>query len=564
MSLDSFMIGGLARELDARLAGARIDKIFMPRPAEVVLAVRTAQGNERLMLSCGGANSGAYFTALRPENPPAPPMLCMLLRKHMQGGRIVSVRQPEGERMLLLTFTSTDELGRQSEKQLALELMGKRTNLLLLDEQGIILGCVKKLDQDPAQERAILPGLKYRLPPRSGAPSVFALSREEIAAIASRELYHDLPGALEGVSPAVARELEERALAPGEAATILRELADGGAEPYLIRRGGADFDVSPLPITRFEDGESVRWRDFSSLLDDFYRARRGADLKKNLTASLKKTLDNHRGRLERKLGKQRQELLTAQNREDLKKRADLITANLYAIKSGDSETVVVDYFDPEMKKLTIALDPDLSPQQNAQLLYKRYARLKNAEQALTAQIEAGESELAYIESLLYSLERAADEKEIRELEQEVTAAGYLKKAAAKKKKPDKPAAFAPRRYVTAGGFTLLRGRNNRENDRLTMRTAHGGDLWFHARSVPGSHVVMLTEGREPSVADVEEAAALAAFWSRSGASPRVAVDYTRVKHVKKPQGAQAGMVNYFEFKTILIEPKDLRAMNNEK
>ncbi|MBQ1270247.1 MAG: NFACT family protein, partial [Clostridia bacterium] len=296
---------------------------------------------------------------------------------------------------------------------------------------------------------------------------------------------------------------------------------------------------------------------FSSLMDSFYMARREEDLKKNLSSSLKKTLENHRARLERKLGKQRQELLTAQKREDLKQRADLITSNIYAIRSGDSKAVVTDYFTEGMPTVEIPLDPELSPQQNAQLLYKRYTRLKNAEEALMVQIEHGESELEYLESLLYQLEQARGEKEIRELSLEASQAGYVKKAQnGKKNKPEKQGAIVPKKYVTAGGFTLLRGRNNRENDHLTMRMAKGGDLWFHARNIPGSHVIMVLEGREPSVPDIEEAAALAAFWSKAGKSPRVPVDYTRAKHVKKPSGARPGMVNYFEFKTILIEPSD--------
>ena len=315
--------------------------------------------------------------------------------------------------------------------------------------------------------------------------------------------------------------------------------------------------ISAMEITQYPDGESVRAESFSRLMDDFYMQRRGEELKKNLSASLKKTLENHRARLERKLGKQKQELLTAQNREKLKKNADLIMANIYAIRSGDDKAVVTDFFDEGMPSVTITLDAELSPQQNAQLLYKRYARMKNAEQALTAQIELGEGELAYIDSLLYSLELASGEKDIRELTAEAAQAGYVKKASTKKQKAEKPGAIAPRRYVTSGGFALLRGRNNRENDQLTMRMAKGNDLWFHARNIPGSHVIMSLEGREPQVSDIEEAAALAAFFSKAGASPRVPVDYTRAKRVKKPQGARPGMVNYFEFQTILIEPKEL-------
>ncbi len=557
MSLDSFFITAQTRALDARLSGARIDKIFMPRPAEIVLSIRGEAGNERLMISAGGSNSGIYLTSLRPENPPAPPMLCMLLRKHMQGGRILSVSQPEGERMMVITFSSTDELGGVSEKRLICELMGKRTNILLLDENGIILGCVKKVDYEMSPDRALLPGLAYRMPPRSGRPSVYELDEERLASLLEGASDSDaILERLDGISPLTARELLYRGMSPAQMASELKGLANGEGRPWLVRRGGRDADISPIEITQYDDGESVIYDSFSTLLDDFYRARRSADLKKNISASLKKTLDNNRGRLERKLGKQRQELLSARGREELKKQADLITANIYAIKSGDRRAIVTDYFTEGMPQIEIPLDPDISPQQNAQLLYKRYARLKNAELALTAQIEAGEAELKYIDSLLYSLSQAQTEKDIRELTAEAAASGYVKKPQAKKQKQEKPGAFAPKRYVTSGGFTLLRGRNNRENDQLTMRTAKGGDIWFHARNIPGSHVIMQLEGAEPSERDLEEAAALAALYSGAGSSTKVPVDYTRVKNVKKPQGARPGMVNYFNFKTMLIEPKE--------
>lgn len=557
MSLDSFLIKAQAEALNERLAGARIDKIFMPRVGEAVISVRGEMGAERLMVSCGGANSGVYLTSLRPENPPSPPMLCMLLRKHMQGGRIISVTQPEGERMMVITFSSTDELGRMSEKKLVCELMGKRTNLILLDEKDIILGCVKKVDYESSPDRAVLPGLLYHMPPRSGKPSVFGMETEELEALLSDAAdAEQLMDRVEGLSPLIARELIFRGLSAGQMADAIHRLAQGQGSPWLVRRGGRDFDISCMDICQYADGESVPYPDFSLLLDDFYRQKRESELKKNLSLSLKKSLDNHRQRLERKLGKQKQELLTARNREKLKRDADLITANIYAIKSGDDKAVVTDYFSEDMATVEIPLDPDMSPQQNAQLLYKRYARLKNAEEALTRQIELGEEELDYIDSLLYSLGQITGEKDLKELTAEAANAGYVKKTQNRKGKPEKPGAIAPVRYVTSNGFTLLRGRNNRENDRLTMKEAKGGDLWFHARNIPGSHVIMVLEGREPEVSDIEEAAALAALYSQSGQSNRVAVDYTRAKQVKKPQGARPGMVNYFNFKTILIEPKE--------
>ncbi len=557
MSVDSFFLRAQCLELDQELKNARIDKIFMPRPTEIVLALRSQSGNVRLMVSCGGSNAGVYLTGLRPENPPSPPMFCMLLRKHMQGGKILSVTQPEGERLLVLTFTSTDELGRVSEKKLVVELIGKRTNLLLLDEEGIILGCVKKVDYEMS-DRAVLPGLMYRMPPRSDKPSVYGKSAAELGELLQgvREA-DDIMDRLDGVSPQIAAELLHLGYDAAQLGEALYDLAKGSGRPYRICRKGEDFDVSCLPMTRHIDGESILCESFSQLLDDFYSTRRAADLKKNLSSSLRRTLENHRSRLERKLGKQRQELLTAQKREDLKKKADLINSNIYAIRSGDRVATVIDYFDPAMPTVEIPLDPELSPQQNAQLLYKRYTRLKNAEEALQKQISQGEQELEYLESLLYELELVSGEKEIRELTQEAQNAGYVKKTQNKKSKPEKPGVIIPKKYVTSGGFALLRGKNNRENDHVTMRMAKGGDYWFHARNIPGSHVILVCEGREPAISDLEEAAALAAFYSKAGASNRVPVDYTRAKYVKKPSGAKPGMVNYFEFKTMLIEPKDL-------
>ena len=557
MSVDSFFLRAQSLELDNELKNARIDKIFMPRPTEIVLALRSLSGNVRLMISCGGSNAGVYLTSLRPENPPTPPMFCMLLRKHMQGGKILSVTQPEGERLLVLTFTSTDELGRVSEKKMVVELIGKRTNILLLDEEGIILGCVKKVDYEMS-DRAVLPGLLYRMPPRSDKPSVYGKTAVELTELLQGvQEGDDIMDRLDGVSPQIAAELIHRGMDAAQMGETLYALTQGSGKPYLIRRKGEDHDLSCMEMTRHIDGESILCGSFSQMMDEYYSTRRAIDLKKNLSSSLRRTLENHRSRLERKLGKQRQELLTAQKREDLKKKADLINSNIYAIKSGDRTATVIDYFDPEMPTVEIPLDPELSPQQNAQLLYKRYTRLKNAEEALQGQIAQGEAELEYLESLLYELELVNGEKEIRELTQEAQNAGYVRKAQAKKNKPEKAGVIIPKKYVTTGGFTLLRGRNNRENDHVTMRMAKGGDYWFHARNIPGSHVILVCDNREPAVADLEEAAALAAFYSKAGASNRVPVDYTCAKHVKKPSGARPGMVNYFEFKTMLIEPKDM-------
>lgn len=552
MALDGFLIKALALELDETVKNARIDKIFMPRPLEVVLSLRTQSGVGRMMVSCSGVSPGVYMTSMRTENPSSPPMFCMLLRKHMQGGRILSVKKSESDRIIEISFSSLDELGDLSEKKLVCELMGKKTNILLLNEDGIILGCLKKFDFDERSGRAVLPGMLYRTPLRDGRPVIAGLGEDDIKkAVAKAQSPDELMESFSDLSPQAAKEAFFRGAEEG--GRLLYDISEGNGRPYLIKKDGRESDISCFEQT-WGDFECLPQESFSGMIDSFYGQRRGEDYKKGLTSELKKTLDNHKKRIERRLAKQRQELLAAEDRERLKKEADLITSNLYAIKSGDRYAEVTDYFSEGMPTIKIALDADISPQQNAQRLYKKYARLKNAEEALSAQIALGESELEYVESLLYSLSCAEGEKDIERLRQEAVDSGLIKKPSVKKAKRPQPQAFNPQRFETSGGFTLLRGRNNGENDRLSLKTAKGGDIWFHVKNAPGSHVILVTDGRKPSEKDIEEAAGLAAFYSSLSGGGKAAVDYTLAKHVKKPSGARPGMVNYFEYKTIIANP----------
>ena len=281
--------------------------------------------------------------------------------------------------------------------------------------------------------------------------------------------------------------------------------------------------------------------------------KRQAESKKALTAALTKTVQNGRARLARKLEKQRLELQEAQGRENLKRQADLITANLYAIRPGDTKARVVDYYDPEMPTVEITLQPDKTPQQNAQALFKKYTRLKNADEALTAQILAGEQELEYLDTVLYTLSEAAGEKEMAAIREELLEGGYIRRTDKTRKKPKD--SFAPREEITEDGFRILVGRNNKENEELTLRRAGKQDLWFHARNIPGSHVVLFTEGREVSDAALLRAAQLAAAWSSGKNQPKLPVDYTTVRQVKKLSGGKPGMVNYYNYQTVLVEPK---------
>ena len=554
MALDSFVIGGLAEELHQRLENARVDKVTMPRRDRIILHLRTLkEGNVRLLL-CAGNGARVHLTQEKFDNPETPPMLCMLLRKQMAGGRILSVTQPEHERMLDIRFSAVDELGVIAEKHLICEMMGRMTNLILVGPEGHIVACMHPVDPE-SSPRAVQPGLLYRLPPRQDKPSLWDASPDTI-----RQVCEDANGDagrlrdhLAGLSPMMAREMVHRG---GDAAGIcaqLLQLRETQPQSWHIRKENGKNDFASMEMTHVE-GTWEKYSDFCSLLDDFYREQTRAQDLKNLSGAMERTMTTVKKRLERKLAGQKQELQTAEEREKLKRTADLITANLYAIKSGDKSVTLVDYFDPELPQVKVELDPMLSPQENAQKLFGKYTRLKRAEEALTRQIELGRQELEYVENVLYTLSAAGDASQIKEIREELVQAGYVKPTEKGKRKP-KPLAYAPREFTVEGGFTVLCGRNNRENDELTHRRAGKNDIWFHARNVPGSHAVLFTEGREPSDEALRQAASIAAYFSSVANQPRVPVDYTLVRRVKKPQGAAPGMVNYFEFKTALVAPE---------
>jgi predicted ribosome quality control (RQC) complex YloA/Tae2 family protein len=551
MPLDSFVTAGLARELSEALTGARVDKIHLPGRDRVILHLRGAMGAVRLLVAAG-SDARAHLTETRPENPDQPPMFCVLLRKHLGGGRVLSVDQPGHERALVFAFAATDALGDLHTRRLICEMTGRMTNLILTDESGIILACLKAVGAERSP-RPVLPGLRYLPPPAQERPALWDLSADTLRALC-RGGADALAGAIAGLPPLMLREAVHLSGGDADALadTLLRFRALEPA-PFLITRAGAPLAVAALPITQYPDGASVRFPDFSALLDGFYREKTAAFSLQSASSAAKKAAETARARLIRKVAAQRQELLAAQGREATKADADLITANLHTIPGGAAEVRVTDWFSEGAPQVVIRLDSRLSPQANAQKLYKKYQRQKHAEAALAEQIERGDGEIAYLDSALYALSACESLSDVEALRQELIAGGYVRD-----KKPTggkrKPSAFAPRRFDLGDGFVALCGRNNVENDALTGRHAQKNDLWLHARNMPGAHVVVETAGRPVPDDILGRAAGIAAHYSAGAAGGRVPVDYTLVRHVKKPQGARPGMVNYFNFKTILAAP----------
>ena len=563
MPLDALCLTALAEELRPALEGARIDKIYQPARDEVLLHLRSQAGNVRLLLSARPGSPRAHLTTLVWENPDKPPMFCMLLRKHLQGARILALEQPPLERILVFRLEVLDELGDRVERRLVLECMGRSANLILLDGEGRILDCIRRVEGDLARgQRQLLPGLFYRQPPESDKLNPFTMDGDQLAAAlenpAGREPEKLLLDTFTGLSPLIARELAFRAGGAEHLAAELEKLSRTVKEknytPILLVRDGQPADFTFLPILQYGPAtESVPQESFSALLDGFYQRREAADRVRQRGADLVKAVTSARDRTARKLANQRRELEATRDRERLRELGDILTSNLHRMEKGMTSVTALDFYDPEGGEVDIKLDPLLTPQQNAAKYYKEYNKAKTAEKMLTLQLEKGEGELEYLNSVLENLDLAEGERDLQEIRQELADTGYLRrgKTAAKR---EKRVAGKPMEFRSTAGLRITVGKNNSQNDLLTAKLAHKSDIWLHTQKIHGSHVILWLEGGQADAQSLTEAAVLAATFSQARDGKKVPVDYTPVKYVKKPAGARPGMVVYTTYQTALVDP----------
>ena len=572
MPLDAICLRAVLHELRPQLIGARIDKVQQPARDQIVLLLR---GNLRLLLNAGANQPRIQLTNILRDNPAQPPMFCMLLRKHLVGARVLAIDQPDLERMVILTLQCTDEFGEISQKQLVLECMGRRSNLVLLDTQGRIVECLRRVDADLSAARQLLPGLFYRLPTPLDKLSLLtqeddsiALARrggEEEAAVNKWVLDH-----YTGISPLIARELAFRAggatdvrfgaLNGAQRETLAQEFADTASAikedrytPVILYRNSKPVDFTYRLIAQYGAETQVETReDFSSLLDEFYDARERQELSARRGRELTHAASVARDRMARKAENLKRDYAATQKRDEFRLRGDLITANLYRMKGGERVLQAENYYEDGCPLIDIPLDPLLTPQQNAAKNYKQYNKLKTAEFHLREQIEKAENERAYLESVLQELAQAETEQEFNEIRRELQETNYLKKSSGKK---EQKRAFAPRTFKTSGGFEVLVGRSNVQNDQLTKKSDKR-DYWFHTQHIHGSHVILRCAGLTPGDEDLREAAMLAAYFSQAKESSGVPVDYCPVKFVKKPAGARPGMVTYDNYRTLYVTPEE--------
>ena len=563
MPLDALCLTAVAAELRAAVAGGKIDKLYQPTRDEVVLYVRGQGENVRLLLSANPGHPRANLTTLNRENPEQPPMFCMLLRKHLQGARILELNQPPLERILEFRLETLDELGDRVERRLVLEAMGRHSNLILLDGEGRIMDCLRRVDSDMSARRQVLPGLFYRQPPEPDKLNPFTIEPEELRLVLENPLGKEwdklLLDSFTGLSPLVARELAFRA--GGEQERLAAELEklknnvnENGLTPYLLVREGKPVDFTVLPILQYgPEMESRPQASFSQMLDEFYERREAADRVRQRGQDLVKAVTSARDRTARKLANQTRELEATRDRERLRELGDILTSNLHAMERGMEVLRAVDFYDPEGREVEIRLDPLLAPQQNAAKYYKDYNKAKTAEQMLTIQLEKGTRELEYLNSVLENLSLAEGERDLQEIRQELVETGYLRrgKTAAKRQKR---VSGKPMEFRSSAGLRISVGKNNSQNDQLTTKLAYKSDIWLHTQKIHGSHVILWLEGGEADAQSLTEAAILAATFSQAGEGSRVPVDYTPVKYVKKPAGARPGMVVYTTYQTAVVDP----------
>ena len=572
MPLDAISLRAVVEELRPQLLNLRIDKVQQPARDQVILLLR---GNKRLLLNAGANAPRLQLTELLRDNPAEPPMFCMLLRKHLVGARVAEITQPGLERLVRIELDVTDDFGQPGHRTLVLEAMGRRSNLILLDGENRVIDCMRRVDAEMSAARQVLPGLFYEQPASAGRLPFLEETEEGLAeklAQVNPEIQLDrfLLDAYFGISPLLARELSFRAC--GETDGRLCNLDEAGRSrfqtaffafvncvkenrftPIILKREGVPFEFSALPVYQYGlAAETESFESFSTLLDSFYEAKERQERVRQRGADLIRTATTARDRVRRKLALQEKDYAATQERDALRLSGDLITANLYRMERGQSKLVCQNYYDENLAEVTIPLDPLLTPQQNAAKYYKRYTKAKTAEKYLREQMALARRDLAYLESVLQEIQQAETEQDFLDIRGEMSDAGFIRKQGKKVlQRPSKP-----REFKTSGGFRVLVGRNNRQNDKLTLKDADYRDLWFHVQKLHGSHVILCTNGGEPGDQDVTEAASLAAYYSQAKDSANVPVDCTQVKYVKKPAGARPGMVIYTTYRTVNVTPAE--------
>lgn len=557
MPFDGIVTKAITEELQTELANGKLTKIHQPTATELVLTVRNNRMNHVLLMSIHPNYARVHLTEDTYQNPPEPPMFCMVLRKHLSGAFLESIEQIDMERVILFKFKARNEIGDITYKTLVVEIMGRHSHVILIDpEKKTIIDSMKHVPMSQNRYRTILPGSVYKFPPEQN--KVHPLKIDDDLFIRrldfnAGKMHQQIVNLLTGVSPFIAKELVHRAGLGDEDVyrqvfkSFQHQLQTKDYHPAIYTAPKEEFHV--LTIESLRD-ESESYPSTSQMLDAFYSGKAERDRVAQQAKDLSRFIKNELNKNKRKLKKHKQTIKKAQKADEYQKLGELLTAHMHLAKTGDTEIVVVDYYDPEQNEMTITLDPNKTPNENAQEFFKRYRKLSTSKTIIEKEIVKTEAEMAYFEQLLQQIDDASI-SDVEEIREELREEGYLKKRrkARKKNKTKRP---LPEEFRSSEGITILVGKNNRQNEYVTMKMAHRDDIWLHTKDIPGSHVVI--REKNPTETTLLEAAELAAYFSQAKESSSVPVDYTKIRHVRKPNGAKPGFVTYDNQKTLFVTP----------
>ena len=555
MAFDGLMTRAVAKELRDRIVSGKVEKIYQPETDVLVFTIHTKEGNVKLLMSSGSSHARIHFVKDAPVNPAEPYPFCMLMRKHLNAARILDVTQVGSERIIEITFETLNELGFSVNKKLIVEIMGKHSNIILIDmSTGKILDSIKRVGFDVNRVRQLLPGLIYEYPPQQDKVPFDEVERirEALDESVNDRSIMDL---VSGISPAFAREAEGHS----DRTSFILQSAELAASGDAVGRGYFDHEGNPreyyfMKLTAYEDVcDTVEYESLSECLEAYYGLKVTSNQTRQKAQDLMRAVNDLLNKKYLKKKRLSEDLLEAENSDELRLYGELLTANLHLVKQGMKKVDVISYYDGST--VTIPLDVRKSPSANAQNYYKKYGKAKTAIKEKQIQIKENDQELAYLESVAAFIDKSASVEEVEALRQELTESGYLRprKRSGFKEKKQK---VVPLKYRLKNGLICLVGRNNKENDQITLKMANKGDLWLHTKDIPGSHVLIQAGGAQLSEEEIFEAAAIAAYHSKAQSSENVPVDYVPIRYVKKPAGAKPGMVIFTNNKTIYVNPKE--------
>lgn len=582
MAFDGIVTKSVVDELNKKIVGGRVNQVYQPETDEIYINIYNKGENYKLLLSASSNNPRFHLTDVDKKNPLEPPMFCMVLRKYLNGSTINSIEQYDMDRVVFFNISSRDELGFDSEKVLTIEIMGRHSNIIIFDKESkVILDSIKRVSMDMSRVRQIYPGIKYDLPPKQDKVNPLNLDKKEFLNLLNNtnentEIYKFLYQNYLGLSPLISHEIIYRAeFKPNLKCkdlnndnidklydsfyALIEDIKNKNYFPNLIIKNNRFKAFHCMELNKFNNCESKEFENVSNLLDYYFYNRDKFTRFNQKFQSLRKIVLNNLDRNKNKLNKQNREFGKSKNRDICKIYGDLISANIHRMDRGIKSIEVENFYDENMELIEIPLSKKKTPAENAQYYYKKYSKLKNANKLLKKQIPNTKNEIKYLESILVSIDNSTNIDELKEIEEELIEEKYIKVSKNKKRKKNKVS--EPYKFISKDGFTILVGKNNRQNDKVTFRLSSRNDIWLHVQNMPGSHVIIKNNGQNVPKTTLIEAALLAGYYSKGRNSNNLPIDYTERKHVRKIPGAKAGMVTYDNFETIIVDPDKNSILN---